>query len=281
MGGGEGGNLRGFRATKGARGSVKIHMSRHEKHIAGTKNYNQQRQNGKSYGSVKRWSIMVELLESIIMKRRTSTTIQHGPRSIKTTRETRILCRQDPIGSKIRYSIEEQKYKELLYVIDDWFNKDPIIIQWSNGLKVQCKSFTGICETDMEPDEEDYIGEYTIGVNEVEILESGSDDSVEINEGSIEICLLNKSQQKTVPSCGRDRLISKRTGPPVQAYRLYWDTVSVRMVYPNSHIHPHRTNMAVCHVLFFCDDVCPITGYDFIKTSHASVIKPCMTVLLI
>ena len=78
MGGGEGGNLRGFRVTKGARGSVKIHMSRHEKHIAGTKNYNQQRQNGKSYGSVKRWSIMVELLDSIIMKRRTSIRYNTG-----------------------------------------------------------------------------------------------------------------------------------------------------------------------------------------------------------
>ena len=88
------------------------------------------------------------------------------------------------------FAMEEQKYKELLYVIDDWFNKDPII-QWSNGLKVKCRSFTGICETDIEPDEEDYIVEYTIGVNEVEILEPGSDDSVEIFDDSIEICLLN------------------------------------------------------------------------------------------
>lgn len=51
--------------------------------------------------------------------------------------------------------------------------------------------YTEICETDIEPDEKDYIGEYTIGVNEVEILEPGSDDSVEIYDDSIEICFLN------------------------------------------------------------------------------------------
>jgi len=73
------------------------------------------------------------------------------------------------------------------------FNKyfAPLIIRWSNGLKIKCKSFTGIIETDIEPDEEDYIGEYTAGVNEVEILEKGTDGSVEIYGNSIEICLKN------------------------------------------------------------------------------------------
>lgn len=89
----------------------------------------------------------------------------------------------------------DKQYKELLYTIDDWFQKEPIIIQWSNGLKVRCRSFTGICETDTEPDDEDYIGEYSVGVNEVEVLEKGMDDLVEIYDNSIEISLINTPEK--------------------------------------------------------------------------------------
>ncbi len=85
--------------------------------------------------------------------------------------------------------MNEQEYKKLIYVIDDWYEKDPIMIEWGNGLKVKCKSFTGMCETDTEPGDDDYIGEYSAGVNEVEILQEGNDDSVEIYEASIEISL--------------------------------------------------------------------------------------------
>ena len=83
----------------------------------------------------------------------------------------------------------DEKYKKLLYAIDDYFQKDPLIIEWKNGLKVRCKSFTGICETDTEPGDEDYIGEYSIGVNEVQILSAGSNNSIKIYDGSIEISL--------------------------------------------------------------------------------------------
>lgn len=82
-----------------------------------------------------------------------------------------------------------EKYKKLLFVIDDYFESDALIIEWKNGLKIRCKSFTGICETDTEPGDENYIGEYSIGVNEVEILSQGDDDSVEIYDNSIEISL--------------------------------------------------------------------------------------------
>lgn len=89
----------------------------------------------------------------------------------------------------------DRHYKELLYVIDDWFQKDFIIMQWGNGLKIKCRSFTGICETDTEPGDEDYIGEYSAGVNEIEVIEKGRDDSIEsyIYDHSMEISL------KTVP----------------------------------------------------------------------------------
>lgn len=82
-----------------------------------------------------------------------------------------------------------ERYKKLLYIIDDYFEKDLLIIEWSNGLKVKCRSFTGICETDTEPGDEDYIGEYSAGVNEVEVIEQGTDNSIEIYDDSIEISL--------------------------------------------------------------------------------------------
>ena len=83
----------------------------------------------------------------------------------------------------------DENYKKLLYAIDDYFQKDSLIIEWKNGLKVRCKSFTGICETDTEPGDDDYLGEYSIGVNEVQILSAGSNNSIEIYDGSIEISL--------------------------------------------------------------------------------------------
>ena len=83
----------------------------------------------------------------------------------------------------------DENYKKLLYAIDDYFQKESLIIEWKNGLKVRCKSFTGICETDTEPGDEDYIGEYSIGVNEVQILSAGSNNSIKIYDGSIEISL--------------------------------------------------------------------------------------------
>ena len=81
---------------------------------------------------------------------------------------------------------------QMLYVFNYAFDEDKkLLISWENGLKVKCSSLTGVIETDIEPDEEDYIGEYTAGVNEVEILEKGTDGSVEIYDNSIEICLKN------------------------------------------------------------------------------------------
>ena len=87
--------------------------------------------------------------------------------------------------------MNNEQYMKMLYAIDDWFQRDSIIIQWNNGLKIKCKSFTGVTETDTEPGEENYIGEYSIGVNEIEVLESGTDDSILIYDDSIEICLIN------------------------------------------------------------------------------------------
>ncbi len=85
--------------------------------------------------------------------------------------------------------MNEQEYMKMLYVIDDYYEGNPIIIQWRNGLKVKCKSITGMYETDTEPGDEDYIGEYAAAVGDVEILKKGQDDSVLIYNDCIEISL--------------------------------------------------------------------------------------------
>lgn len=83
--------------------------------------------------------------------------------------------------------MNNDQYMEMLNSFADYF--DPIVISWSNGLKVKCRNFTCLSETSLEPGDDDYVGEYTVGVDEVEILEEGNDNSVEIYNDSIEISL--------------------------------------------------------------------------------------------
>ena len=82
-----------------------------------------------------------------------------------------------------------EEYKALLYLIDDYFEAEPLIISFGNGLKVKCNSITGIYETDTEPGDEDYIGEYAAAVGNVEVIQPGTDNSVEIYNDCIEISL--------------------------------------------------------------------------------------------
>lgn len=83
-----------------------------------------------------------------------------------------------------------KKYLELLYSFNHSFdNSSPLIIEWKNGLKIKCNSITGMYETDTEPGDDDYIGEYAAAVGDVEILRKGNDDSVEIYNDCIEISL--------------------------------------------------------------------------------------------
>ena len=79
------------------------------------------------------------------------------------------------------------QYMQMLESFADYF--DTIIISWHNGLKIKCKNFTCLSETSLEPDDEGYVGEYTVGVNEVEIPEGGNDNSIEIYRNSIDISL--------------------------------------------------------------------------------------------
>lgn len=64
-----------------------------------------------------------------------------------------------------------------------------LIICWNNGLTISCASITGEYETDTEPEDEDYIGEYAAAVGDVEILQQGTDNSIEIYNDCMEISL--------------------------------------------------------------------------------------------
>ena len=86
--------------------------------------------------------------------------------------------------------MNNEKYLELLYSLDYGFDNDiPLVIVWNNNLKVKCNSITGMYETDTEPEDEDYIGEYAAAVGDIEILQQGTDNSVEIYNDCIEISL--------------------------------------------------------------------------------------------
>ena len=86
--------------------------------------------------------------------------------------------------------MDNEKYSELMSALNYGFDNDvKLIICWGNGLTVCCTSITGEYETDTEPEDEDYIGEYAAAVGDVKILQQGTDDSVEIYNDCIEISL--------------------------------------------------------------------------------------------
>lgn len=90
--------------------------------------------------------------------------------------------------------MNNNEYMNMLYKFNDAYDKDEkLLIDWSNGLRIKCSSITGVYETDTEPEDEDYIGEYAAAVGNVEILRKGNDESILIYNDSIEISL------KTIP----------------------------------------------------------------------------------
>ena len=84
-------------------------------------------------------------------------------------------------------NITKQQYEEMLMIFNTLKNIEYLIITWHNGLKVKCSPFLGMEESDTEPEDEDYIGEYYTIVDQVEILEEGRDDSIKIDNDGIEI----------------------------------------------------------------------------------------------
>ena len=82
--------------------------------------------------------------------------------------------------------MNEQEYMKMLRILDNYYQKD-VIITWPNGLKVKCNAFHGMAES--AEDDVDDEGEYYTLVNEVKILEYGSDDSIYIEKDVILIAL--------------------------------------------------------------------------------------------
>lgn len=92
--------------------------------------------------------------------------------------------------------MEEKKYLNMLLNFQNAYKENYyLIIQWKNGLKILCKSHTGIYETDTEPEDDDYIGEYAAAVSILKILQHGNDDSVGIFYNTIEICIFSIPQK--------------------------------------------------------------------------------------
>jgi len=88
--------------------------------------------------------------------------------------------------------MNKENYEQMLLILqrcygDSFDSRETVIISWSNGLKVKCKPFLGMEESDTEPGDEDYIGEYYTVVDEVEIIENGSNDSISIENNGIVI----------------------------------------------------------------------------------------------
>lgn len=80
------------------------------------------------------------------------------------------------------------EYLTMLSVLNEAFDKkEPLIIEWKNGLKVKCISDTGMYETDLEPGDEDYCGEYAASVSIGEIMQNAANEDVKIFNNHIEI----------------------------------------------------------------------------------------------
>jgi hypothetical protein len=86
--------------------------------------------------------------------------------------------------------MNNEKYLELMSALNYAYDNDEkLIICWNNGLTICCASITGEYETDTEPEDEDYIGEYAAAVEIVDVLQEGTDNSVNIYNNCVEISL--------------------------------------------------------------------------------------------
>lgn len=86
--------------------------------------------------------------------------------------------------------MNNENYLELMNVLNYCFdNGKKLIVHWDNGLVTKCTSITGEYETDTEPGDDNYIGEYAAAVGDIEVIEPGKDESILIYNDCIEISL--------------------------------------------------------------------------------------------
>ena len=87
--------------------------------------------------------------------------------------------------------MDEKEYMEMLKVIHDYFQKESLVISFSNGLVVNCISDTGIYETSAEPEDDDYVGEFVTAVKVTDVVTQGSNYDIQIYNDHIEISLIS------------------------------------------------------------------------------------------
>ncbi|MCL2611334.1 MAG: hypothetical protein FWE02_06630 [Defluviitaleaceae bacterium] len=72
---------------------------------------------------------------------------------------------------KKRNYADGNNYMEMLFAINSFYShKKALIVIWKNRFEIKCFPILGIEETSMEPDDEDYYGEYYTFVEIIEVL---------------------------------------------------------------------------------------------------------------
>ena len=83
-------------------------------------------------------------------------------------------------------------YMEMLFSIDSFYkHRKQLIVTWKNGFEVKCFPVVGVEQSSMEPDDEDYYGEFYTSVEINEILKDVEDNFFEIYDKYIEINIFN------------------------------------------------------------------------------------------
>jgi hypothetical protein len=93
---------------------------------------------------------------------------------------------------KKRNYYDGQDYMDMLFAIDSFYNhKKQLIIKWKNEFEIKCFPIVGVEQSSMEPDDEDYYGEFYTSVEVVKILNNVKDNFFEIYDKYIEMNIFN------------------------------------------------------------------------------------------
>jgi len=85
-----------------------------------------------------------------------------------------------------------EEYMQMLFsIVGSSEDNKPRILVWENGFKVKCFPVLGVEETSLEPDDEEYCGQFYTSVEIIELLENSSNSFLDIyDEKYIEILKL-------------------------------------------------------------------------------------------
>ncbi|MCL1924772.1 MAG: hypothetical protein FWF50_04225 [Defluviitaleaceae bacterium] len=92
---------------------------------------------------------------------------------------------------KPNYYDSEDYIQMLFSIVNSCEDNKPRILVWENGFKVKCFPVLGVEETSLEPDDENYDGQFYTSVEIIEILENSSNSFLDLyDEKYIEILKL-------------------------------------------------------------------------------------------